>query len=60
MARNLRPKGVSSTAGRGDTPRLAAAIVAHLVGAVVVVVVAVLLLLLPLPSVVCPRASRLS
>ena len=49
MARNLRPKGVSSTAGRGDTPRLAAAIVAHLVGAdVVVVVVAVLLLLLPL------------
>ena len=46
MARNLRPKGVSSTAGRGDTPRLAAAIVAHLVGAVVVVVVAVLLLLL--------------
>ena len=47
MARNLRPKGVSSTAGRGDTPRLAAAIVAHLVGAVVVVM-AVLLLLLPL------------
>ena len=29
MARNLRPKGVSSTAGRGDTPRLAAAIVAQ-------------------------------
>ena len=48
MARNLRPKGVSSTAGRGDTPRLAAAIVAHLVGADVVVLVAVLLLRLPL------------
>ena len=27
-------EGVSSMAGRGDTPRLAAAIVAHLVGAV--------------------------
>ena len=34
MARNLRPKGVSSTAGRGDTPRLAAAVVAHPVDAV--------------------------
>ena len=34
MARNLRPKGVSSMAGRGDTPRLAAAVVAHPVDAV--------------------------
>ena len=27
-------EGVSSTAGRGDTPRFAAAVVAHIVGAV--------------------------
>ena len=32
MARNLGPKGVSSTASRGDTPLLAAAIVARMVG----------------------------
>ena len=34
MARGLGPKGVSSMAGRGDTPRLAAAVVAHPVDAV--------------------------
>ena len=32
MARNLGPKGVSSIVSRGDTPLLAAAIVARMVG----------------------------
>ena len=31
---HCRAEGVSSTAGRGDTSRFAAAVVAHLVGAV--------------------------